>query len=265
MPLCIAYRCLLVSLGGIASVQESVYTHCKAHNLNLAIIHACKEPLAFDYSAKRLVAYKDKLKQDENALAQMENHQKLKTLCETRWASRADALYTFNAAFTTVYSALGTLADDGDAKARAYQCSISKFDFLITLVTTEHVLAGLVQLSALLQKKDCDLYVALQKAKVVMQMIQNERNDPMVWDALFECATEIAASIDVQPAFPRIAKAQKHRPNIPATDAFVYWYLPFVDHLVSEIDVRLLTGEPRYCAQFLTRKKNRNLALIFEY
>jgi hypothetical protein len=26
-------------------VPGAVYTHCKAHNLNLSIIHACKEPL----------------------------------------------------------------------------------------------------------------------------------------------------------------------------------------------------------------------------
>ena len=43
-------------------VPEAVYVHCKAHSLNLAIGHACKEPLvrnmlstlqtiAFDYSA----------------------------------------------------------------------------------------------------------------------------------------------------------------------------------------------------------------------
>lgn len=56
-------------------VPDAIYTHCKAHNLNLCIIHACKEPLvrnvmdviqtielAFDYSAKRLMAFNDALK-----------------------------------------------------------------------------------------------------------------------------------------------------------------------------------------------------------
>ena len=49
-------------------VPDAVYCHCKAHSLNLAICHACKEPLirnmlstvqtiAFDYSAKRLLAF----------------------------------------------------------------------------------------------------------------------------------------------------------------------------------------------------------------
>lgn len=141
---------------------------------------------------------------------------------------------------------------------------MSKFDFIITLVTTEHVLSGLVQLSALLQKKECDLVLAVQEAKVVLKIIQAERDDPAVWDALVDSATEIASSIDVQPAFPRITKIQRHRPNIPATDASTYWrqnmYLPFVDHLASELDLRLVTPEPRYCAQYLLPSKVEDLA-----
>ena len=76
-------------------VPDAEYTHCKAHNLNLCIIHACKEPLvrnamdtiqmiafAIDYSAKRLTAFNEALNQDELAKAQMDNRRKLKTLCE---------------------------------------------------------------------------------------------------------------------------------------------------------------------------------------
>ena len=65
----------------------------------------------FDYSAKRLTAFNEALNQDEVAKAQMENRRKMKTLCETRWASRADALFTFKTSFTRVYTALGTFAD----------------------------------------------------------------------------------------------------------------------------------------------------------
>ena len=85
---------------------------------------------AYDYSA-----FNEGLNQDELAKAQMDNRRKLKTLCETRWASRADALFIFKTSFTTVFTALETLADGGDSKARSYHCSISKFDFIITLVT----------------------------------------------------------------------------------------------------------------------------------
>ena len=53
-------------------VPDAVYVYCNAHSLNLAIGHACKEPLvrnmlgtlqqiafAFHYSAKRLLAFQE--------------------------------------------------------------------------------------------------------------------------------------------------------------------------------------------------------------
>ena len=77
-------------------VPEAVYVHCKAHSLNLAIGHACKEPLvrnmlstlqtiafAFDYSAKRLLAFQESLHQDVLVREEIERLAKLRTLCET--------------------------------------------------------------------------------------------------------------------------------------------------------------------------------------
>ncbi|XP_053382648.1 uncharacterized protein LOC128549611 [Mercenaria mercenaria] len=248
-----------------------MYTHCKAHNLNLSIIHTCKEPLvrnvmntlqeiafAFEYSAKRLKVFKDVLENDLEAKEQMKRRQKLKPLCETRWASRSEALYTFKSAFSVSHSTLGQLATElGDSKARAYQCSIEKFDFIVTLVTTEHVLSGLVGLSNLLQKKECDLLAAADESKVVTKQLQNERNDPDVWDALYDSAVDLAATIGVQQSMPRHGGAQQHRPNAPAPSA--YWkynmYLPFMDHLLVELDIRLPSAEPRFQAQYLIPKQ----------
>ena len=81
-----------------------VYCHCKAHSLNLAIGRACGEPLirnmlttvqtiafAFDYSAKRLLAFQESLDQNVQVREEMDRRAKLRTLCETRWANRADA------------------------------------------------------------------------------------------------------------------------------------------------------------------------------
>ena len=83
--------------------------------LNLAIGHACREPLirkmlstvqtiafALDDSAKRLLAFQESLDQNVQVREEMNRCAKLRTLCETRWASRADALYIFRAAFPVV-------------------------------------------------------------------------------------------------------------------------------------------------------------------
>ena len=76
---------------------------------------------AFHYSAKRLLAFQECLSQDAAIRVEMEQRAKLRTLCETRWASRADSLYTFRTAFSVVVQALESLAENGDAKARGYE------------------------------------------------------------------------------------------------------------------------------------------------
>ena len=56
-------------------IPDTVYVHCMAHSLNLAIGHACKVPLVrnitlqevaftFHYSAKRLLAFSKCLSQE---------------------------------------------------------------------------------------------------------------------------------------------------------------------------------------------------------
>ena len=58
----------------------------------------------------------------------------LRTLCETRWTSRADALYTFKTLFPVVVHALERLQGLGDDKAGQYLASITRFVFVIALV-----------------------------------------------------------------------------------------------------------------------------------
>ena len=118
----------------------------------------------------------------------MERHTKLQSLCETRWADRADALLTFRSAFTTVVSALEDLwINHGDMKAGTRRNAVLQFEFVVTLVAIEHVLSGLVPLSQLLQKKSCNLVEAVVEARVVKTQFSAERNDPKVWNAIYNC------------------------------------------------------------------------------
>ena len=141
-----------------------------------------------------------------------------------------------------------------------------RFDFILALVAVEHALSGLVPLSNLLQKKECDLYVAVEESRVVIRQLNGERNDPEVWNALYDSAVELAATIGVLPSMPRNRAGQQNRPNVPADNPSTYWklnmYLPFVDHLMAELDTRLLTAQPRYKAQYLLPKKAAELTQV---
>ena len=52
--------------------------------------------VSFNYLAKGLHALQAELELDEDALAGKNNINNLQSLCETRWSSRANALYTVN-------------------------------------------------------------------------------------------------------------------------------------------------------------------------
>jgi len=136
------------------SVLSALYVHCRAHCLyNLAVMHSSTDPcirsvmttvqevgFAFDYSAKILNFFVDELAVDQDAHEKLKKRTKLRTLCETRWTSRADALLTFKSAYSVVVSALEQLQEGGDDKAGQHLASIMKFDFIIGLVVAEHVM-----------------------------------------------------------------------------------------------------------------------------
>ncbi|XP_060556589.1 52 kDa repressor of the inhibitor of the protein kinase-like [Ruditapes philippinarum] len=164
---------------------EAVYTHCKAHCLNLAIIHASKctyvrnmmatvqtVAFAFNMSAKRLLKFQETLGCDPTSREEMEERQKLQSSCETRWAARADAFHTFLCLYRTVVTSLEDLGANGDTKAAANSLSVLQFDFIITLVTAEHVLAAVVELSTMLQQKACHLLRAATETRVIIATLK---------------------------------------------------------------------------------------------
>lgn len=254
----------------IREVQpQALYTHCRAHCLNLAICHASEEPkvrnmmrtvqeiaFCFNYSAKRLLRFQEALGNDAESRLAMQKRTKLQSLCETRWAARADALHTFKSSFTTVVEALEDLSENyGDVKAGPFKLAITQFGFIVALVAVEFVLAQLVPLSKMLQNKTCDLVEATKEANVLCTMVQEQRNDENLWDDLYEKAIAMAAKVDVGPSRPRVVLRQQHRQNTPAATISEYWkrnmWLPFLDHLILELTERLLNGQDRLHAQYL--------------
>lgn len=173
--------------------SEASYFHCKTHSLNLALIHSSKDmcirnmvstvqdvAFCFDYSAKRLKTFFNELAKNDDVQDQMDRRTKLRTLCETRWSSRADLLFTFRSAFLVVVAAPHSLEDNKDDKATQYLVAIMRFKFIIALVVAEHVLSSTVVLTNYLQKRDIDLLEAVTEAKVVIRRFTDERYDTSV-------------------------------------------------------------------------------------
>ncbi|CAG2210818.1 unnamed protein product [Mytilus edulis] len=185
------------------------------------------------------VHYADILTKEE-----LDGKRKLRTLCETRWTSRADSLYTFRVALPVIVSALEHLRQDGDDKAGQFLAAISRFEFIIELVTTEHILQSIVHLITYLQSKSCDLVEAVRECKLIIDQLSDERNDDSVWDALFDKAVTMADTIEVLPSMPRRIGRQVNRANHPADTPSQYYF-------IAELTGRLLDNSDRFQGQNL--------------
>lgn len=66
----------------------------------------------------------------------------------------------------------------------------------------------------------------------------------MAWSELFERAKELAAGCDIEPSMPKASANQHNRADVTAVTPKHYWYkalcLPLVDHLIQELNDRLL-------------------------
>ena len=72
---------------------------------------------------------------------------------------------------------LDELASDyGDTKAAGYSRSIQNFEFIMTLVAVEDALSKLVNLSKLLQKKNCDLLYIFYYP-LLMQLVDQHKHN----------------------------------------------------------------------------------------
>ncbi|KAJ8297606.1 hypothetical protein KUTeg_024137 [Tegillarca granosa] len=219
-------------------IQNELICICEEYIRN-EIVKDCNESVCYSFMADEAT--------DASTMEQI-------AMC-VRWASRANLLYTFKAAFTTIVNALEVFEHEGDAKTRSYRCSILKFDFIISLVAVEFIIQGLLPLNNMLQGKCCDLIEAAKEARVLIAQIRAERADDLVWEALYEKAVTMATVHDVLPSKPRTTGRQQQRVNVPAESVSDYWkralFFPFMDHLATELEDRLLTAHDRFLAQYL--------------
>ena len=86
-------------------------------------------------------------------------------------------------------------------------------------------------------------------------MLRSEQNDDNVWNELYQTTLDIAELFGIVENVPRWCGRQTSRANHPAKTPKDYWrislYYPFLDHMITELDSRLLKSENRIHAQYL--------------
>ena len=86
-------------------------------------------------------------------------------------------------------------------------------------------------------------------------MLRSEQNDDNVWNELYQTTLDIAELFGIVENVPRWCGRQTSRANHLAETPKDYWrisfYYPFLGHMITELDSRLLNSENRFHAQYL--------------
>lgn len=117
-----------------------------------------KFQLFFSASAIRVNKLKSIIESDEKNNIKKN---KLKTLCETRWVERHDALITFKELILQIIEALDDYENNGSksdssSKLAMYGSAIRKSDFLVSLEVAVFIFSYILNLSQILQSKQQD-------------------------------------------------------------------------------------------------------------
>ena len=220
-------------------LPDSVYCACQAHGLNTAIVHSCRITSVSNFltkaneaikmtksSVKRHNIYKEELRELHDFIDDYGNDTiEIPLACDTRWISHSGCLKGLKKKFVVVVSSLEHISEF-DPKATSVLNSILQFDFIISLFIVEDVLGYTVNLHKALQKVNVDLVKAVDDAEVIIQCLEDIRNEEY-FSSLFDKAKELAINVDVEEKTPRLTKRQRNRANAESLDAKQHYFRNF--------------------------------------
>lgn len=233
------------------------YVHCGSHLLNLCVASACNIQVGqnmmnhvhvisqfFNVHPKRF----DLLQKTVKELLPRACHSHLIDVCRTRWIQRIDGLDVFIEIFVT---ALETIKDNDDKSwnndsvrdaCSLFHATIS-FQFIFILVAVSRCLEVTRPLTKQLQSSSFDAVASKDKVNLLYTMLRKMRleisDKHKSW---YDEAVVLAEKVGTVPTKPRTVGRQKHRANQPADSPSEYFRcivsIPFLDHLISQIELR---------------------------
>ncbi|MGH0123174.1 UNVERIFIED_CONTAM: hypothetical protein FKN15_013678 [Acipenser sinensis] len=164
--------------------------------------------------------------------------------------------------YENVFATINYLKTDTDHKCSDTAVSIARtmesFEFLVCIIVCQGLLQYLTPLSNALQNLSCDLVKASQQASNLVSLLGDKRADS-TYTNLWENACALAEKMEIIVSMPRIARLQTQRSNVPAVMPQEYWclnlFLPFFNHLTTQLNDRVCSSLPRLKAQYLLPNK----------
>ena len=182
-------------------------------------------------------------------------------LCKTRWSERDIASEHFFFAIPFIVEVVEVIngahserndfnniyTDGWDPKtkqdATSYLHAVTKFEFIIGLVSLHRLLHPLVAITQTLQGSSMDVvkaYNHVQSSIDDMKLLRENMDDE--FKIIYQQSERMAAKLTVEPAIPRTIARQMHRNNVPAENPEEYYRrviaVPLIDRLISEMTFR---------------------------
>ncbi|XP_053575281.1 zinc finger MYM-type protein 1-like [Bombina bombina] len=194
---------------------RAFFVPCNAHSLNLVVNDAarcCLEATTFFGLVQQIYNYfSTSTKRWQVLISHISDLGiTVKPLSETRWESRIDTLKPLRYHLGNIYDALIEIFEDtslsgpsgntSQVEAKGLADAVSKFKFVVSLVTWYNILFEVNLTSKLLQNKEADLNSATRQLQVTKNYLITCRCDKGFQQVLTD-ATEIANEIQIVPNF----------------------------------------------------------------
>ena len=181
-----------------AIVQRSyptcLFTHCKAHVLNLVLSESCSSTVVQVCLRvlKKLISFftgsvlrTNKLKASIVTKMPETRKSRLINYCETRWVERHDSILVFVELLPAIAHSLEALCDVDD-DAYPYLQVLKDFDFIFTVYSLRRALSITVRLSEFLQRADIEVIEAEEQIDITMRVLEDLKSSKEEFQKIFE-------------------------------------------------------------------------------
>ncbi|XP_076069261.1 zinc finger MYM-type protein 1-like [Oratosquilla oratoria] len=183
----------------------------------------------------------------------------IKPLSETRWESRIDALKPLRYHLADIYDALLEIYEDTNLKgssgsstrveAKELADAVSKYEFVVSLVTWYSILFEVNITSKHLQDKDADLNSATKQLEATKSYLLSCRCDDGFQKVLVD-ATKVAQDLEIEPQFEKKQSRKRRKKRLfdyeaheesledPSQTFKVEFYYSVLDMAIQSVEER---------------------------
>ena len=235
--------------------QKSVYVHCYAHKLNLAVEAAClKVPAVCEVLeiAKTLYAYVEGSTKRHHLFQHLQDNNiriTLKKLCETRWHHRVASFTAIKKCYTALLTFLEIQDDDLITKCGATASGLLKkiktFNFVFYSELLLKCFKIINILNESLQKEDLDIVKAQDLYKIAHSELVDLKFDEQ-FEQFYGDVAHIAHTNDIDVPTASSTQSKKRRNSASSSEQTTDnskqrlkdLFCKTVDTLINEIDIR---------------------------